>query len=591
LQASNTPIEVSVENNSVFGQQTRRFMGINIEHKFTDHFLVGATFLKMTEKPLTQKSSYGQESVNNTIFGVNSNYSTDMPFMTRWVNMLPNIDTDVPSNLSVRGEVAFLKPDSPKADKFNGESTIYVDDFEVTSTTIDLRSPSSWALSSTPIKNIESPYNDFGGDANDLSYGYKRAKLNWYTIDPAIFARPSGIFVDDISTTATRRIFSSELYPSTDIAIGEFQVVNTLDLTYYPSERGPFNYNPAAAGTDVLPDAPNNFGGITRSLNSTNFEQGNVEYIQFWMLDPYIGNLPAGTGNSGKIYFDLGSISEDILKDGRKQFENGLPEAGSNQLTYPTVWGKVPAAQSLIYAFDTSDANRAVQDVGLDGLTDADEATKFPAFAGLADPSNDNYEYFLNVGGNSVLYRYRRYNGTQGNSPINVSDTNRGNSTLPDVEDLNRDNTMDGYNAYFEYSINIEPNMQIGTNYITDILPTTGRTPGSNYGENSAARWIQFKIPVAQFENKIGPISDFTSIRFMRMFMTGFTNPITVRFGALDLVRGEWRRYLHTLDPNEPTDALNESDTTDFDVQSVNIQENGNRDPIHYVSPPGVVRE
>ena len=316
-----------------------------------------------------------------------------------------------------------------------------------------------------------------------------------------------------------------------------------------------------------------------------------MEYIQFWVLDPYVGNgaLPQSSTNTGKIYFDLGSISEDILKDGRKQFENGLPVPGSTQLTYPTVWGKVPAAQSLIYAFDSDSTNRSLQDVGLDGLSDADEAAKFPAFAGLPDPSNDNYTYFLNTTGN-VLQRYRGYNGTQGNSPIDVSDSNRGNSTLPDVEDLNRDNTMDGYNAYFEYSIDIKPNMQIGSNYVTDVLTTTGDTPGATAGETTAARWIQFKIPVVQFENKIGPISDFTSIRFMRMFMTGFESQVTVRFGSLDLVRGEWRRYLNTLDPLETT-AQNNLDTTNFDVNTVSIQQNSNRLPINYVSPPGVVRE
>ncbi len=591
LQASNTPIQVSVENNSVFGQQTRRFMGINVEHKFSEKFTLAATYLKMTERPITQKARYGQESVNNTIFGMNTNFSTEVPFFTRMVNKLPFIDTDVPSNISFRGEVAFLKPDTPKADNFEGESTIYVDDFEGSQTTIDLRSPSAWSLASTPVKDVESPYNDFGADANDMSYGYKRAKINWYTIDPVFYAqRPSGISVDDLSLNKTRRIFSKELYPATDISIGQTQVINTLDLTYYPKERGPYNNTPFAPD-NILPNPKDNFGGIMRSLNSTNFELGNVEYIQFWLLDPYVGNGALTQSNTydGKIYFNLGSISEDILKDGKKQFENGLPESGSSQLTYTTVWGKVPASQSLIYAFDTNEGNRAVQDVGLDGLNDGQEAAVYTNFASLADPAADNYQYFLSAQGN-VLERYRNYNGTQGNSPVSVTDANRGNSTVPDVEDINRDNTMDGYNAYYEYSIDIKPNMNVGTKYVTNVLETTASIPGSSYGETTPARWIQFKIPVAQYENKIGPITDFRSIRFMRMFMTGFEDEVTVRFGALDLVRGEWRRYLNTLDPLETTEQNND-DTTDFDVQSVNVQENGQRYPINYVSPPGVVRE
>lgn len=293
----NTPIEVSVENNSVFGQQTRRFWGVNVEHKFSDKVVLNATMLRLTERPFTQKSNYGQESVNNTIFGVGGQYSSELPFLTRWVNKLPNIDTDVPSNISVRGEVAFLKPDTPKADRFEGESTIYVDDFEGSQTTIDLRGALSWFLSSTPERNADSQY-DFNGSSLNLDYGYRRAKMSWYSIDPIFYAqRPGGVSIQDISYNSTRRIYSEELYPNVDIAVGQSTVVNTLDLTYYPNERGPYNFNPAAAADGTLPDPRENFGGIMRALNSTNFEQGNVEYIQFWMLDPYYdpGNPNAAT--------------------------------------------------------------------------------------------------------------------------------------------------------------------------------------------------------------------------------------------------------------------------------------------------------
>lgn len=583
LQASNTPIEVSLENNSIFGQQTRRFMGLNVEHKISDKFVVGGTFLKMTERPFTQKSSYGQESVNNTIFGFNGNYSTEVPFLTRLANKLPNVDTDVPSNLSIRGEIAFLKPDAPKASDFEGEATIYVDDFEGSQSTIDMRSAYAWSLSSVPFINNDGD-NTFNAISNDLHYGYKRAKLSWYTIDPVFYtSKPSGISNDDLSLNTTRRIYSRELYPNTDIAQGQIQVVNTLDLTYYPSERGPYNNNPDFATTSPT----TNFGGIMRALNSTNFEQGNVEYIQFWVLDPYVGNSEAPANNTGKIYFNLGEISEDVLKDGRKQYENGL---GPDQIKVNPrpLWGDVPASQSLIYAFDTNPDNRKNQDIGLDGLPSSQEGQIYTSYAGEADPAADDYTYYLNTDG-GVLERYKNYNGTEGNSAVSIDDPNRGSTTLPDVEDINRDNTMSTINAYYEYSIDIKPGMQIGQNYITDI-----REPGDlgpielPNGGTTTARWIQFKIPVSQPQNTIGNITDFRSIRFMRMFMTGFSSQATVRFGALDLVRGEWRRYTGTLDVNHPKP---EDSTVEFDVAAVNIQENSNKCPVNYVIPPGVQRE
>ena len=601
LRASNTPIEVSVENNSVFGQQTRRFFGFNIEHKFNDKFLLGATFLRLSERPFTQKSNYGQESVNNTIFGLNTNFSTEVPLFTRLVNKLPNVDTDVPSNLSFRGEIAFLKPDSPKADRFDGEATVYIDDFEGSQTNIDMRSPQSWTLSSTPefVGTNPSPgYQDFGAIqpvGQELLYGYKRARLSWYSIDPTFYtnSRPSDIDDADMSLNTTRRIFNEELYPNLDLIEGQqSQVLTTFDLTYYPKERGPFNYNPLAAATNELPNPSDNFGGITRAINSTNFQQSNVEYIQFWVLDPYVGNSSIPTGNTGTLFFNLGEISEDILKDNHKQYENGLPLPDSDLVTsvYTTPWGKVPSAQSLIYAFDNDSGNRTIQDIGYDGLNDADEATKFPAYAAQPDPSADNYQYFLQAGGNDVVARYRNYNNTQGNSPTDVTENNRGSSTVPDVEDINRDNTSNTQNAYFEYRITMNPTAlaTVGSNYITDIkeYPSIALPDGTT----TEARWIQFKIPIAQYTNRVGSISDFLSIRFMRMFMTGFNDRLTLRFGALDLVRGEWRRYENSLQYPAPQDVPGD-DGTNFEVQAVNIQENETRVPINYVPPPGVQRE
>ncbi|MCW2117868.1 cell surface protein SprA [Flavobacterium sp. 7A] len=578
LQASNTPINVSLENNSIFGQQTTRFMGVNVEHKISDKFVIGGTLLKMSERPFTTKSNYGQESVNNTIFGFNTNFSTEVPFFTRLVNKLPNVDTDVPSNLSVRGEIAFLKPNASKIDSFGGESTIYVDDFEGSQSSIDMRSAYAWSLSSTPERSSTSLY-DFGAASNDLSYGFKRSKLAWYTIDPIFYtSKPPGISNNDLSLNKTRRVYSQELYPLTDIALGQTQVVSTLDLTYFPTERGPYNNN-----VNFAVNPKENFGGIMRAINSTNFEQGNVEYIQFWVQDPYVGNGEVAASNTGKVYFNLGEISEDILKDGRKQFENGL---GPDQiLTNPRpIWGDVPASQSLIYAFDTNVNNRSNQDVGLDGLANGTEAEVYNNFATEVDPAADDYTYYLNTTG-SIVDRYKNYNGQQGNSAVDINDANRAATTAPDVEDINKDNTMNTINAYYEYSIDMRKDMQIGENFITDIRETQVDLPN---GETTAARWIQFKIPVAQPQNKIGDITDFRSIRFMRMFMTGFDQEVTLRFGSLDLVRGEWRRYTNTLDFSD-TNVVD--DGTDFDVLAVNIQENNTRCPINYIQPPGVVRE
>ncbi len=571
LTASNIPIDISVENNAVFGQQSRRFMGINVEHKFNENFMLSGTLLNLRERPLTQKATYGYEPINNTIVGFNGNFSTEIPFLTRLANKLPNIDTDVPSNISVRGEIAYLLPGSPKRTELNGESTSYIDDFEASQTAINVKSPISWRLSSPPI--------GFGGElTNDnIASGYKRAKLAWYNIDPIFYSnnKPAGISNDDISTLETRRVFINEVNNEI-IAAGLTTVLNTLDLAYYPSERGPYNNNP------ILDLPQNNWAGITRQLNTTDFEQANVEFMEFWLQDPYFDDGTIATSTGGKLSINLGSISEDVLKDGRKLYENGLPNDGSNTNTTTTNWGKVPTNQALIYAFDTVGIERTNQDIGLDGLNDIDEAAVYTN-GPTEDPALDNYTFYLNRDG-TILERYLGYNGTQGNSPEAISDTNRGSTTQPDIEDINRDNTMNTINSYYQYELNVTPNMNvgdIGAEFLRDTKTSVVNLPN---GTNKTIRWLQFRVPLkGAHAQAINGISDFRTIRFMRLFLSEFNEDVVFRFGTFDLVRGDWRTYTQTLDI---TDVNVDDDPTNFETGAVNIQQNPN-----YVLPPGVEQE
>ncbi|MGI9551229.1 MAG: cell surface protein SprA, partial [Aurantibacter sp.] len=583
LEASNTPINISVENNAVFGQQTRRFTGVNVEHQFNKNFVMGATLLNLHERPLTQKSNFGVEPVNNTIYGLNGNFSTEIPFLTRLVNKLPNIDTDVPSNLSVRGEIAALRPNSPKNADFQGETTTYLDDFEGAQALIDIRASLGWSLASPPLEF--QPGGQLTGsspeDPANLENGYGRAKMAWYTIDPIFYTnqRPDDISDSDISTNETRRVFIDEVFPQSDIAQGQTQVQSTLDIAYYPNTKGPYNNN--SNFDSELPDA--RWGGIMRSLSSTDFEQSNVEFVQFWVLDPYVDGVAT---SPGELVINLGNISEDVLKDGKKQYENGLPGVESNDFTAPTSWGAVPATQALVYAFDANETNRALQDIGYDGLSDTDESIVYGSNSG-EDPALDNYQYYLNRPG-GILERYFDFNNPQGNSPVAVSNTNRGSTTLPDVEDIDRDLTMNTVNSYYEYRIPIRPGTTENDQYVTDIKE--GVTPELPNGAQLNRRWIQYKIPLSDFSDAIGGITDFRSISFMRMYLTGFNSDVVLRFATLDLVRGDWRTYTKNLQ-EDTVDPDPSDDGTIVDVNTVNIEENSERQPIPYVLPPGVIRE
>ncbi len=614
LQSSGIPIQVSTENNAVFNQQRKTFMGVDVEHRFNENFIVGGTVLNVNERPLTPKVNFGSEPINNTMLGFNLDYSTEMPLFTKLANKLPFVDTDAPSNLSVRADMAYLIPGSPSGIDVAGAATAYIDDFEASQIPISLLAPLQWSTASTPDTPTFPNFN--GNLSNDIRYNFQRSRLAWYNVDPIFYGAgntPGNIDADALSRAETRQVNFDELFPNQELDVTQQTLIRTLDLAYFPSERGPYNFDVTNVvdtnNPTTFSDPENRWGGIMRPLTTNNFEQANVEYIQFWLLDPYTNysitneeGLPTGLNPQdpinqvGDLYFNLGNISEDVLKDNRKMYENGLPIDGLDTNTTTTVWGKVPTNPSIIYAFDENDASRINQDIGLDGLTDADEGTLVqsisPILANLQDPASDNYQYYrggeLDALDASIISRYKLFNNTQGNSPtLNQSPESFPTSatTYPDVEDINRDQTMNTVESYFEYKVSLNSSdLNVGQNFIVDQKDTEVTL---NNGATQTARWYQFRIPIRS-GTPVNNISDFNSIRFIRMFMTNFKMPVVLRFGELDLVRGDWRRYTRTLDPAiNPDQELTQTELNNFEVGVVNIEQNEGR----YVLPPGIVRE
>ena len=613
-----TSISVSLENQSTFSTQRKTLLGLDLNYQFTPDFNLGATIMHYSEKPLTEKVAVGNEVVKNTIWGMNFAYKTEFMWLTNLLNKIPTVNATAPSSISMEGEFAQLIPH--KANTGSSEGSSYIDDFESTQTGIDLRSPYQWFLASTPYDSSSDALFPEAGLNNNIDYGKNRALLAWYYIDRMFTQRNSSLApgyirndLTQLSNPYVREISYTELYPDRELSYGESSSIQTLNLSFYPNERGPYNLdatNIDSEGNLLYPER--RWGGIMRKLDNTNFESSNIEYLQFWLMSPFLDADNPNT-DGGDLYFNLGEISEDILKDGYKSYENGLPTDGSNNYMIETVWGRVSSQTSLTYAFDNTSNARVLQDVGLDGLSDEDELAhasysafvqelrsklsptviaemESNAFSPLNDPAGDNYHYYRGYDYDeqelSILERYKRYNGTEGNS-LSSEDVNdnmyQSGRSVPDVEDINEDNTLNEYERYFQYRVSLRPeDLVVGSNYITDVRETTVTTRDGNKQE---VKWYQFKIPLNNYEKSVGSISDFSTIRFIRMYMTGFKNTTHLRFATLELVRGEWRAYDYSLNTRGDVPAEGT-----LDVSVVNIEENAGRTPVNYVLPPGVTR-
>ena len=621
---SGTPIKISLENNSMFGIQNKTLVGLHADYDINKDFVIGATILNLTERPYTDKINTGDEPISNTIWGLDGTYQTEAPWMTKAIDFIPLIETKAKSRLIATAEFAHLIPGHHRA--VGKEGVSYIDDFEASKTSIDIKNMGAWRMASIPQGQ-----EDIFANANlnnNLEIGFKRAKLAWYTIDPLFFRNTSitppnvnktlslsnGSTIKQQSYHYVREILETEVFPNRDPDLGS-QITNlaVLDVAYYPQERGPNNYTiNGLRENGKLFNPKDNWAGIMRKLETNDFEAANIEFIEFWMMDPFNSEDGLINHSGGDMYINLGNVSEDVLKDGYKSFENGLPISSNVIDVDTTEWGRVPTNFSIVEAFDNDPLSREFQDVGLDGLNNADERLFFESSYlqqiesiygtnsiayqnALNDPSGDDFHYFRGTDFDNVstqiLDRYKDYNNTDGNSSTTEQSPESyptSASTQPNTEDINRDNTLSETESYFQYKVRLFPGMDVGDSYISDVLETSVKTENGNQRN---IKWYQFRVPVYQPDKVVGGIQDFKSIRFIRMNFTNFSDPIICRFATFDLVRGEWRRY--NFDLTEPGEyiPIDDQEETSFDVSAVNIEENGNRSPINYVLPPGIEQE
>lgn len=624
LLESNTPINVSLETNEVFAMQQKTLIGNRFDYKFNKDLVVGGTILRLSEKPVTQKIDYGNEPVANTIWGVDGTYKAEMPILTKMVDKLPFVETKAKSSISVSGEFAQLLPGHSRAVGRSGNS--YLDDFEGSQSFIDLKAMNSWRLSSTPQNQTE--LFPEGNLFNNLENGYRRALINWRIVDPLFYQNSAPAHIrenpDMISDHRMRQIFQTEVFPNR--AIDRFTANNipVLDVSFYPTERGPYNFGVDELNVDgTLANPQDKWGGIMRRIDQNDFEAANIEFLQFWLMDPFNEDAdPEGDHQGGDLYFNFGNISEDVMYDGQNLYEQDLPRTQDDATQIPTdstsAWGRITPGVPLAPGFDNDPNTRQFQDVGLDGFRDEEEREFYATYLDQieatygvgsrayqlaeADPAGDNYNYYRDDDYDdaklNILERYKRYNGMEGNSPtqeqyeqLNAQGYPTSATTSPDKEDINADNVINNVEGYYQYRVRISPDAinpaMIGQNFITDVYEAAVTAEN---GELKRVRWYQFKIPLrGDFKQRIGNISDFRSIRFMRMFMTGFQEEVHLRFARLELIRGEWRQYLGDLDDNP--EGIADDQSSIFNIRAVSIEENGARQPVNYVLPPSIRRE
>ena len=610
---SSIPINVSFENNALFSFNRKTMIGLRADYEVNKNLNIGGTYMHLFERPFTQKVNIGEDPINNKVIGLDLNYSKDSPWLTRLVDKIPLISTKAKSNVSFVAEVAVLKPGHSKAidqNKQDKGGVLFIDDFEGSAVGIDLRTPTTeWILASTPQDDNLGNNSLFPESAlaDSRLSGINRARINWYRIETRV-RQDAGA-----EDAFTRRVDQNEIFPNLGRQFAVNNNLQTFDIHFDPTKRGPYNYD-VPGGTEYsaglrndngeLNNPEERWGGIMREIRNTDFQQANIEYIEFWMLNPYTTKADGSfLGDDGKMFLNLGNISEDVLRDSRLFYENGLPTSTSVAPVDTTSWGRVPIVQDITQAFSIDQEERTQQDVGFDGLNDEGERLFFDDYLNALraqltpdvmadiedDPSGDNFQHYRQYPDETGIFeRYSRFNNVEGNSMAatgsSVQDL-QSSSNLPDREDLNDDNTLNETEAYYQYEIPIEHDGMGGlslSEFITDTVSPSTRPEDV---------WYRFQIPIERYETAVGSIQDFRSIRFARLYLTGFSEAVTLRFAKFDLVRNQWRKYNRDLKNPGISESDNSRGNLNFDVSAVSIEENSDKIPFNYALPQGVLRE
>lgn len=612
-------IKVDYETNSLYNTQTKTLVGARAEYQPVDNLQLGATALRLTQRPPTQKTILGDEPVRNTVWGLDAAWKTESYFITKIIDKLPNVTATNPSPINVVGEIAQFIPGQPKqlaTDR--DESNVYLDDFEAAETEFSMDGGRRWSLASFPQHVDGSLLFDPTLNNDERSIGYSRAKLNWYSPDPTLltaFRNPRfNLPIEDALSNYTRQVRRTEIEPVATVAAGR-DIVSTLDIVYAPERRGPYNYTTQVDPTNGnLLNPVQNWAGIMRQIDVNNdFEATNVEFLEFWMMDPYMDD-PNHLG--GKMVINLGQISEDVLADNAISMENGL---AANDLQEgnmdTTVWGRVPLSIPPNQNFSNDEQERIRQDVGLDGLSNEDERRFYggdfsnflqqleavlgvnsPAYQSLLiDPSSDDFVHYNDEtyrdAGVGIIQRYASFNGLEGNSPSADNASNdlgiTQGTNIPDTEDANQNGGLATSESYYEYQIDLRPGrLNRGQNFVVDIRDTTVVLPDNS---TTRVRWYQFRVPLSQGTAR-GGITNLKSVDFMRMYMTGFEDSVIVRMADFNLVATQWRRFVNTNQLDNPCGVIG-PDETAFNIGSVSLEENSTKEPFPYTLPPGIRRQ
>jgi cell surface protein SprA len=633
-------ISIDYEQNSFFNIQKKTLLGARADYQYSDRLNLGATMMQLSQKSPVDKFRLGEEPISNLIWGLDGSFRAEPRWLTRAIDRIPLVQTRAQSSIQFSGEFAQLRPGATQTiafqrtrrdlqrqgfdfnnDELSGVS--YLDDFEGFENTFSLRQPGAWRVPSAPDSIGRYPGSLTGTPFDSLRTNW-RGSFGWYTINANVLRELAGKS-SAFHPASVSLVNITDVYPNRDDRGELDRTITTLDVHFDPRMRGPYNFTRDLDG--FIRNPRDVWGGMIMPMPEgyKDFSLKNIEFLEF-IFRPFADNEINDAGRPAKLYVDLGSISEDVIPDGRLNTEDGL---STTPQTTPllTPWGRLTTGTQN-NALDINEDTRWTENLGLNGLASYDpdvyrqrpELTEQVHYAGflatiaqnhpdpfyraeaartLRDPAADDYHHYGNddffgdpeffPGGASLQQRFSRYyagfelNSLEAQSRLaNNTSMKRGISRFPSSEDLNRNSALDTENSYFQYEVPL-------SRAVIDSMGAPSRPDNFIVAEitdnaGNGTGWYQVRIPIRDYTRRVGTIQDFSLIESIRMWTTGHEVPVTLRFAALELVGSQW----------QTSRRVNQERDTDFDELTTETRVlvssiDNERNPNIYKSPIGSV--
>lgn len=630
-------LRIDYERNQFAAIGSKTLLGLRANYELGDELLLGATWMRLSERPLIDKYRIGEEPLNNTIFGFDGQYESEPRWLTRAIDAIPLIQTRAPSRIELKAEYAQLSPGHPetfafqqerdalqsinrdfKEDELDGIS--YIDDFEGIENVFSLMQPGAWQMAAAPFGagpenampwSIGTPITDPVLPSN------WRSAFTWYSVQAGTYR--SGLCEEvDCTNRATRQYRIEDVFPEREVQRGQPETLSLLDLYVDPARRGAYNYNGELQTTysnnpedawgamvQRLPEGYTDFGG-----------RNNIEFVEF-IFSPVGGrNGNEAIGPGAVLYVDLGTVSEDIIPNRKFNQEDGLDSSTPLEEANSDAWGRLAnGVANTVVDFDEEGTGQT-EDLGLDGLRSrlqnplgedyvAGERSYFNAFVQTLSPgsperfqaeedaSADDYHHFDEIGyfndanrfegGRATLQeRFTRFfpglelNSFESQQKIANAGV-PGNSRIPDSEDINGNQSLDLAESVFRYEVPLDETELRNSPFFQNEIVT-----------ESGDSWYLVRIPVRSEEREsIGGIEDFSLIESIRVWTEGHTRPATLRFATLELVGSQWLKSdrVGIQEQGVSTETQLPEGAPRLFIETINNEEN----PTQYAIPFGAV--